>query len=98
MNSLTNILELRDVEAVYGRAVLALRGISLAVPAGSVVALLGANGAGKTTTLKAVSRLLGAELGDVTRGRIAYDGRDITRGDPADLGRPGLGAGVGGRR
>ena len=93
-----NILELHDVEAVYGRAVLALRGISLAVPAGSVVALLGANGAGKTTTLKAVSRLLGAELGDVTRGRIRYDGRDVTRADPADLVRAGLVQVLEGRR
>ena len=93
-----NILEIDDVEAVYGRAVLALRGISLSVPAGSVVALLGANGAGKTTTLKAISRLLGAELGDVPRGRIFYAGRDVTRADPADLVRAGLVQVLEGRR
>ena len=93
-----NILEIEDVEAVYGRTVLALRGISLAVPAGSVVALLGANGAGKTTTLKAVSRLLHAELGDVTRGRVFYERRDVTRADPADLVRAGLVQVLEGRR
>ena len=98
MKILENILELRDVEAVYGRAVLALRGISLAVPVGSMVALLGANGAGKTTTLKAISRLLGAELGDVPRGRIFYDGREVTRADPADLVRAGLVQVLEGRR
>ena len=93
-----NFLEIEDVEAVYGRTVLALRGISLAVPAGSVVALLGANGAGKTTTLKAVSRLLHAELGDVTRGRVFYERRDVTRADPADLVRAGLVQVLEGRR
>ena len=97
-SSIMNILRLEDVEAVYGQAVLALRGISLAVPAGSVVALLGANGAGKTTTLKAISRLLGAELGEVTRGRIVYDGRDVTRADPADLVRAGVVQVLEGRR
>jgi branched-chain amino acid transport system ATP-binding protein len=93
-----DILRLEDVEAVYGQAVLALRGISLAVPAGSVVALLGANGAGKTTTLKAVSHLLGMELGEVTRGRILYEGRDVTRADPADLVRAGVVQVLEGRR
>jgi branched-chain amino acid transport system ATP-binding protein len=85
-----DILQVEEVEALYGQAVLALRGLSLAVPAGAVVALLGANGAGKTTALKAVSRLLDAERGEVTRGRILYQGRDITGADPADL----VGAGV----
>jgi branched-chain amino acid transport system ATP-binding protein len=93
-----DILRLEDVEAVYGQAVLALRGISLAVPAGSVVALLGANGAGKTTTLKAISHLLGMELGEVTRGRILYEGRDVTRADPADLVRAGVVQVLEGRR
>jgi len=91
-------LQLEDVEAIYGQAVLALRGISLAVPAGSMVALLGANGAGKTTTLKAVSRLLDAELGRVTRGRILHDGRDVTRADPADLVAAGVVQVLEGRR
>ena len=93
-----DILRLEDVEAVYGQAVLALRGISLAVPAGSVVALLGANGAGKTTTLKAVSHLLDLELGAVTRGRIVYQGRDVTRANPADLVRAGVVQVLEGRR
>jgi branched-chain amino acid transport system ATP-binding protein len=93
-----DILRVEDVEAVYGQAVLALRGISLAVPAGSVVALLGSNGSGKTTTLKAISHLLTLEQGKVTRGRILYDGRDVTRADPADLVRAGVVQVLEGRR
>ena len=93
-----DILRIEDVEASYGQSVLALRGISLAVPAGTVVALLGANGAGKTTTLKAASCLLGAELGAVTRGRILYQGRDITRADHADLVAAGVVQVLEGRR
>ena len=58
-----DLLRIADVEAVYGDSILALRGVSLRVPEGSIVALLGANGAGKTTTLKAVSNLLGASRG-----------------------------------
>ena len=93
-----DILRVEDVEAVYGRAVLALRGISLVVPAGSVVALLGSNGSGKTTTLKAISHLLDLEQGKVTRGRILYEGRDVTRADPADLVRAGVVQVLEGRR
>ena len=95
---MTDILRLEDVEAVYGQAVLALRGISLAVPAGSVVALLGANGAGKTTSLRAVSQLLSLEQGRVTRGRIVYRDRDVTGADPANLVRTGLAQVLEGRR
>jgi branched-chain amino acid transport system ATP-binding protein len=83
-------LGVKDVEAIYDRTVLALRGVSLEVPEGTVVALLGANGAGKTTTLKAISNLIRAELGAVTRGHILYRGADITHADPADLVREGL--------
>jgi branched-chain amino acid transport system ATP-binding protein len=84
------ILRVEAVEAVYDRTILALRDISLQVRAGSIVALLGANGAGKSTTLKAISRLLGAEFGEITRGQIWYGGENITGADPADLVAAGL--------
>jgi branched-chain amino acid transport system ATP-binding protein len=92
------ILKLDDIEVVYSRSILAVRGLSLRVAAGSVAVLLGANGAGKSTTLKAISSLLRAESGDVTRGRIAYRGREITHADPADLVRDGLAQVLEGRR
>jgi len=92
------ILTVDDIEVVYGRSILAVRGLSLQVAEGTVVALLGANGAGKTTTLKAISSLLRAESGDVTRGRITYRGRDVTGGDPADLVTDGLTQVLEGRR
>jgi branched-chain amino acid transport system ATP-binding protein len=84
------ILRMDDVEVMYDRAVLALRGVSLEVQSGSIVALLGANGAGKTTTLQAISRLLSLALGEVTRGHIHFGEKDITRADPADLVAAGL--------
>ena len=93
-----SVLQLDDVSVVYGQASSALRGVSREVRAGAIVALLGANGAGKTTTLKAASRLVGAEGGRVTRGRIFYRGRDITQADPADLVRAGLVQVLEGRR
>src|SRR4051794_25046691 len=71
------LLEIDDIEVVYEHIILALHGVSLVVPERSIVALLGANGAGKTTTLKAISRLLAAENGALTRGRIRYRGTDI---------------------
>jgi branched-chain amino acid transport system ATP-binding protein len=81
----TPILRLDDVEVVYDRSILALRGISLEVDEGAIVALLGANGAGKTTVLKAISSLLRVGLGRVTSGRILYRDEDVTGADPADL-------------
>ena len=84
------ILTVEDVEVAYETVIIALRGISLRVPQGAVVALLGANGAGKTTTLKAISNLVRAGRGAVTAGRIVYRGQDITRRDPAALVRGGL--------
>jgi len=94
----SSLLHLEDVEVVYDQSILALRGLSLKVQEGQVVALLGANGAGKTTTLKAISNLLGAESGEVTRGRIEYGGADITRADAASLVRLGVVQVLEGRR
>ena len=77
------LLSLNNIEVVYDRVILVLKGVSLTVPAGGIVALLGANGAGKTTTLKAISNLLRAERGEVTKGTIEYDGSRIDRLDAA---------------
>ena len=84
------ILTVENVEVLYERIIVALRGISLQVPRGSIVALLGANGSGKTTTLKAISGLLPAERGEVVRGVIAYQGAPVTSRTPRDLVRAGL--------
>ncbi len=92
------VLRVRDVEVVYKKAILAVRGLSLEVHEGSIVVLLGANGAGKTTVLKAISNLLGAESGNVTRGSIEYRGKLVTHADPADLVRDGLAQVLEGRR
>ena len=72
------LLEVENVEVVYDHVILVLRGVSLTVPVGGIVALLGANGAGKSTTLKAISNLLRAERGEVTRGAIRLDGEEVT--------------------
>src|SRR5690348_4011990 len=84
------LLAIQNIEVIYDHVILVLRGVSLEVPEGQVVALLGANGAGKTTTLKAVSNLLRAERGDVTKGQILYRGSRIDRLDPATLVKRGL--------
>lgn len=86
----SNFLKVEEVEAVYNGVILALKGVSLAVPKGGIVALLGANGAGKTTTLKAISNLLRAERGEVTAGSIEFDGRRVERSEPQALVRSGL--------
>ena len=75
---------------IYDRVFLAVKGVSLEVPTGGLVALLGANGAGKSTTLKAISGLLGPERGEVTRGEIQFAGRDILRLSPPERVRLGL--------
>jgi branched-chain amino acid transport system ATP-binding protein len=85
-----NILEVNNIEVVYNKAVQVLRGLSLAVPQGHIVALLGSNGAGKTTTLKAVSNLLGLEDGEMPRGELHFDGRSIVGVPPHELVRSGL--------
>jgi branched-chain amino acid transport system ATP-binding protein len=83
------ILEVNNIEVVYDHVILVLKGVSLSVPNGGIVALLGANGAGKTTTLKAISNLLRAERGDVTKGTIAFAGERVDRLSPNELVRRG---------
>ena len=83
-------LEIANVEVVYNDVVLVLRGVSLTVQPGRIVALLGANGAGKTTLLSAVSGLLGVHRGRVTKGSVRLAGRDITDDEPAARVRAGL--------
>jgi branched-chain amino acid transport system ATP-binding protein len=83
------ILSLNNVEVVYDRVILVLKGVSLAVPSGGIVALLGANGAGKTTTLKAISNLLHSERGEVTKGAIEFDGDEMQSLSPNEVVRRG---------
>ena len=73
------LLTVNNIEVVYDHVILVLKGVSLEVPQGGIVALLGANGAGKTTTLKAISNLLRAERGDVTKGSIEFAGQRVDR-------------------
>jgi branched-chain amino acid transport system ATP-binding protein len=73
------VLEINNIEVIYNKAVQVLRGLSLRLPRGQIVALLGSNGAGKTTTLKAVSGLLALEDGEMTRGSVVLDGVDTAR-------------------
>jgi branched-chain amino acid transport system ATP-binding protein len=84
------MLRLTDVEVRYDGVILALQGLSLEVPEGHIVALLGANGAGKSTTLKAISGLLRAERGEVARGHVEYQGQLLNGRDPADVVRLGI--------
>ena len=81
----TPFLSVNNIEVVYSSVILVLKGVSLAVPKGGIVALLGANGAGKTTTLKAISNLLHAERGEVTKGAIVFDGEEVHKLSPNDL-------------
>jgi branched-chain amino acid transport system ATP-binding protein len=83
-------LSVNNVEVIYDHVILVLKGVSLEVPRGKIVALLGANGAGKTTTLKAISNLLRAERGDVTKGTIEFEGRRVDRLTPNELVRLGI--------
>ena len=83
------ILSLNNIEVVYDRVILVLKGVSLAVPSRGIVALLGANGAGKTTTLKAISNLLHSERGEVTKGAIVFDGAEVQSLSPNEVVRRG---------
>jgi branched-chain amino acid transport system ATP-binding protein len=83
------ILAINNIEVIYDHVILVLKGVSLDVPRGGIVALLGANGAGKTTTLKAISNLLHAERGDVTKGSIVFEDNEVQDLSPNELVRRG---------
>jgi len=83
------ILTVNNIEVIYDQIILVLKGVSLDVAKGGIVALLGANGAGKTTTLKAISNLLHAERGAVTKGSIVFDGEEVQNRSPNELVRRG---------
>jgi branched-chain amino acid transport system ATP-binding protein len=92
------MLSLANVEVVYDRVYLAIKGVSLEVKEGGMVALLGANGAGKSTTLKAVSGLLRPERGEVTRGEVRFRGEDVVALSPPERVRLGVAHVLEGRR
>ncbi|MDD2744435.1 MAG: ABC transporter ATP-binding protein [Rhodocyclaceae bacterium] len=83
-------LSIKNIEVIYDHVILVLKGVSLNVPKGKIVALLGANGAGKSTTLKAISNLLHAERGDVTKGSVEYKGDRIDQLTPNELVKRGV--------
>jgi len=85
-----NILEIRGIEVLYNNAILGLHDVSLNVPRGKIVALLGANGAGKSTTLKSISNMLSLEGGKVTKGSLHYNGAVIEKQAPTDLVHVGI--------
>jgi branched-chain amino acid transport system ATP-binding protein len=84
------LLDVNGIEVIYNHVILVLKGVSLHVPEGGIVALLGANGAGKTTTLKAISNLLAAERGEVTKGAITFAGERVDRLNPSELVKRGV--------
>ena len=92
------MLSLNNIEVIYSNVILVLRGVSLEVPEGKIVALLGANGAGKSTTLKAISGLLHSQEGEVTRGSIEFEGKRIDRLPAEDIVRLGIVQVLEGRR
>ena len=80
-----NILEIKNIEVTYNKVILALHDVTLNVPKGKIVALLGANGAGKSTTLKSISTMLASERGEVTKGSINYDGIEVKNQNPSEM-------------
>ena len=86
----TPLLAVKNIEVIYDHVILVLKGVSLEVPEGGIVALLGGNGAGKTTTLKAISNLLKSERGDVTKGTIEFKGKRTDRLTPSELVQRGV--------
>ena len=92
------MLQVNNIEVIYDDVILVLKGLSLEVPQGGIVALLGSNGAGKSTTLKAVSGLLGTEEGEVTDGSILFEGERIDRLPPEEVVRRGIFQVMEGRR
>ena len=91
-------LSARNIEVVYNDVALVLRGVSLDVPPGAVVALLGANGAGKTTLLRAITGLLGVHRGEITKGTVEFGGERVSGLDPAEVVRRGISQVMEGRR
>ena len=85
VTSSKNILDIKNIEVAYNKVILALHDVSLTVPEGKIVALLGANGAGKSTTLKSISTMLASERGEVTKGSINYDGIEVKKQNPAEM-------------
>ena len=92
------MLEVNNIEVVYNDVILVLKGISLSVPKGDIVALLGANGAGKTTTLKAITGVLRLQNGDLEGGIISFEGKEIQDDDPDQIVRKGISMVPEGRR
>ena len=92
------MLEVANLEVVYNEVVLVLRGLSIEVPEGSIVALLGANGAGKTTTVRAITGLLDVHEGDITKGSVTFNGTDISRAKPSQIVEAGITQVMEGRR
>jgi branched-chain amino acid transport system ATP-binding protein len=84
------LLSVNNIEVIYDHVILVLRGVSLRVPEGGIIALLGGNGAGKSTTLKAISGLLRTERGEVTKGTVEFDGQPIHRKDPGEVVQRGI--------
>ena len=90
MDTVSRLLDVNGIEVIYNHVILVLKGVSLMVPEGGIVALLGANGAGKTTTLKAVSNLLHAERGEVTKGAIHFRAERVDKLNPSELVKRGV--------
>src|SRR5260221_557193 len=84
------LLTINNIEVIYDHVILVLKGVSLEVHGGRIVALLGANGAGKSTTLKSISNLLRAERGEVTKGSVEFDGERIDQRNPSDVVKRGI--------
>ena len=84
-NKSKDILKIENIEVMYDSVISALHDVSLSVPRGKIVALLGGNGAGKSTTLKAISTMLASERGKVTKGKIIYDGTSVTNQNPTEM-------------
>ena len=84
------VLKVNNIEVIYDHVILVLKGVSLEVPEGGIVALLGANGAGKTTTIKSISNILGTERGEVTKGSIEFMGEKVEKLSPTELVQRGV--------
>tara|TARA_B100000073_G_scaffold183861_1_gene152015 strand:- start:306 stop:1142 length:837 start_codon:yes stop_codon:yes gene_type:complete len=85
VNNTEDILKIENIEVMYDSVISALHDVSLSVPRGKIVALLGGNGAGKSTTLKAISTMLSSERGKITKGKITYDGKIISNQNPTEM-------------